>query len=89
MKSGISDDEVLELANQQGMILLTSDKDFGELVFRQKRITQGIILIRLGGLSQEIKGELVTHAVKKHKEELKGAFTVIAPAAVRIRQKKP
>jgi predicted nuclease of predicted toxin-antitoxin system len=34
MEPGISDDEVLDLANQEGALLLTSDKDFGELVFR-------------------------------------------------------
>ncbi len=40
---GISDDEVIRLANKKKAILLTSDKDFGELVFRMKRVTQGVI----------------------------------------------
>ena len=38
MEPGISDDAVLDLANQEGALLLTADKDFGELVFRQRRI---------------------------------------------------
>ena len=87
MKHGISDDEVFDLANQKDMILLTCDKDFGELVFRQGRITQGIVLIRLAGLSQKTKGELVTSAINVHQEELRGAFTVITTSSVRIRQK--
>ena len=29
MSAGISDDEVLKQANQQGVVLLTGDKDFG------------------------------------------------------------
>ncbi|MFH1322400.1 MAG: DUF5615 family PIN-like protein [Methanobacteriota archaeon] len=33
--AGISDDEVLEMANKKNTLLLTADKDFGELVFRQ------------------------------------------------------
>lgn len=33
--AGIEDARVLDLANQQGALLLTSDKDFGELVSRQ------------------------------------------------------
>mgnify|MGYP003976285159 CR=1 FL=1 len=33
----IPDDEVLDLANEKSAILLTNDKDFGELVFRQRR----------------------------------------------------
>jgi predicted nuclease of predicted toxin-antitoxin system len=38
MDPGISDDVVLDLANQEGSLLLTADKDFGELVFRQHRL---------------------------------------------------
>jgi len=34
MERGISDDVVLDLANREGALLLTADKDFGEMVFR-------------------------------------------------------
>ena len=50
MDPGISDDRVLTIANQENAPLLTTDKDFGELIYRQKRITSGVILIRLAGL---------------------------------------
>ena len=33
MSPSISDDEVLNQANEVGALLLTEDKDFGELVF--------------------------------------------------------
>lgn len=39
MEPGISDDEVLARANRRGALLLTADKDFGELIFRQQRIS--------------------------------------------------
>jgi predicted nuclease of predicted toxin-antitoxin system len=42
MDTGISDDVVLDLANQEGSLLLTADKDFGELVFRQHRLMTGV-----------------------------------------------
>lgn len=51
MQPGIPDDEVLNLANNESVILLTSDKDFCELVFRLRRIAAGVVLIRLFGLS--------------------------------------
>ena len=38
MEPSISDETVLKRANQQLSLLLTADKDFGELVFRQRRI---------------------------------------------------
>jgi predicted nuclease of predicted toxin-antitoxin system len=33
---GIADEEVLEIANKSGRILITADKDYGELVYRLK-----------------------------------------------------
>jgi len=81
--AGISDDEVLENANEKTALLLTADKDFGEFVFRQRRITSGVMLIRLAGLSPTRKAEIV--AVKKHGTELMHSFSVITPGAVRIR----
>jgi len=47
MAPGISDDEVLNLASRKSELLLTADRDFGELVFRQQRIMGGVILVRL------------------------------------------
>jgi len=68
------------------MLLLTADKDFGELVFRQGQLTRGVILIRLAGLSQQIKVETVSAALQQHGGELQGSFSVISPGAVRIRK---
>ncbi|MDO8725884.1 MAG: DUF5615 family PIN-like protein [Candidatus Methanoperedens sp.] len=83
--AGISDDEVLEMANEKTALLLTADKDFGELVFRQRRVTSGVVLIRLAGLSPTRKAEIVVSAIKKHGPELEHSFSVITPGAVRIR----
>ena len=51
MSPGISDDEVLNRANGKQALLVTEDKDFGELVFRLGRIHKGVVLLRLNGLS--------------------------------------
>ncbi|MDI6791317.1 MAG: DUF5615 family PIN-like protein [bacterium] len=59
MDPGISDDVVLDLANRETALLLTADKDFGELVFyRQRRFRVGIVLIRLAGLSPMTKADI-------------------------------
>jgi predicted nuclease of predicted toxin-antitoxin system len=86
MDPGTSDDEVLEIANRDSAPLLTSDRDFGELVFRQRRITSGVILIRLAGLSAQRKAEVVSTAIMQHDKELQNAFAVIRPGAIRIRK---
>jgi len=86
MQSGISDDLILDRANQEMAILLTADKDFGELVFRQKRISMGVILARLAGLSPLRKAEIVSTAINQHLSDLENSFTVIVPDSLRIRR---
>ncbi len=50
MEPGISDDAVLDLANREDRVLLTTDSDFGELAFRQSLLTRsGVVLIRWPG----------------------------------------
>ena len=39
MDPGISDDSVLSLANEKDAVLITADRDFGEMIFRQKKIS--------------------------------------------------
>ena len=87
MDPGISDDDVLRLANQQSAILITADKDFGELVFRQVLATYGVLLIRMAGLSQSLKAEMVSSAIKEHAPEIPNAFSVVTPGTIRIRYK--
>lgn len=45
---GITDDEVFAIANRAQAILITADRDFGEIVFRRRLHTHGIITIAIG-----------------------------------------
>lgn len=82
---GISDDVVLSTANSMRALLVTADKDFGELVFRRQQVSAGVLLIRLAGLPPQSKAELVAIAVRDHSDELPGAFSVLSPGMIRIR----
>ncbi len=83
---GMSDEAVLAAARREKALLLTADKDFGEIVHRQRLHTYGIVLIRLAGVSSERKAEWVALAIREHADELKEAFTVLAPGMCRIRR---
>jgi predicted nuclease of predicted toxin-antitoxin system len=85
MEPGISDETVLQLAYRENALLLTADKDFGELVFRWRRLSSGVILLRLAGLPALRKAEIVVAAIAQHAEGLVAAFTVISKGTVRIR----
>ena len=82
----IDDDTVLDLANRHNALLITEDKDFGELVFRNKRVHAGVVLIRLSGLSTQAKIHSVLTTFVNQGTELRNAFSVISPGRVRIRR---
>jgi predicted nuclease of predicted toxin-antitoxin system len=85
VSGGIADPDVLAIAVKQQAVLLTQDKDFGELVFRLKLEHCGIVLIRLAGMTIAERAELVANVIAKHESELPRAFTVISSSGVRIR----
>ena len=89
LEPGVTDDVVLRRANESNMLLVTADKDFGELVFRQGLADSGVVLLRLAGLSPEAKSEVVADVLRERESELPKAFTVVSPGMVRIRRKHP
>lgn len=84
---GIADNAVLRLADQNSALLLTADKDFGELVFRMENIHTGVVLTRLAGLSPETKARIVSAAFADHGNDLPSAFSVVSPGRIRIRRR--
>lgn len=83
---GISDEIVLSIASESGVLLVTADKDFGELVFRQQLTHSGVMLIRLAGLSPEAKPNVVAAAIRERGPELENTFSVVSPGWIRIRR---
>lgn len=86
---GAADTQVLAEADRTQAVLLTEDKDFGELVYRQGASHQGVVLVRLAGLSRAVRAALVSEAFKAHGAEFVGAFTVITSSGIRIRPHAP
>ncbi|MBI5331471.1 MAG: DUF5615 family PIN-like protein [Betaproteobacteria bacterium] len=82
---GSPDVRVLAMAADHAAPLVTADKDFGELVFRQGKAHFGVLLLRLYGLREAEKAELVVSAMRSHGAEFPGAFSVLTPETLRIR----
>jgi predicted nuclease of predicted toxin-antitoxin system len=85
--SGITDEEILEKAQNEERLLITQDKDFGGLVYRLGKAHKGLLLVRLHGTRPEMKAELISEAFNKYKEDLVGSFSVIQKDSIRIRRK--
>ena len=82
------DEVVLDLAQKEDRILITNDKDFGELVFRLNRPSSGIILLRLKFDSAKNRQDHLEIILGKFLDKLKSNFIVVAEGQIRIRKIK-
>ena len=82
----INDEEVIRFANDEGRILITNDKDFGELVFRQSKIVLGVLLIRAINERASNKIRLVREVLEKARNKLAGYFVVVNEAGIRMKK---
>lgn len=80
------DDTVIELAVSQGRVLLTEDKDFGQMVYARGRATGGVVFLRYGGRARAALVRTVVELVRRRGERLVGRFVVVHPGRVRIGQ---
>jgi predicted nuclease of predicted toxin-antitoxin system len=78
----VSDDEIIRRSKENDRILITDDKDFGELVFRLRKPTKGVILLRIG-VDPEKRLKALVKLLKRY--EITGKFAVLKEDSVRIR----
>jgi predicted nuclease of predicted toxin-antitoxin system len=80
-----TDAEVAGQAHSDARLLLTEDKDFGELVFRQQKPVPGLVLLRIAPEQRAIKWARLRLAIEQFGDKLFGRYTVIEPARLRSR----
>lgn len=81
---GASDEIVIAQALDSGCVLITEDRDFGELVFARSLASAGIMLVRFHRRARTSKPRAVVEAISERGERLLGAFTVVEPGRIRI-----
>lgn len=79
------DADILARATAEGRIVITNDKDFGELVFRSRQAHQGILLLRLHDESAANRVRVVKSILDDYANRLAGHFVVATENKVRIR----
>ncbi len=80
----IPDEDLLDLANAERRVLITNDKDFGEITFLQKKLSAGTILIRIKGQKTEDKIKLFKKLMQNYSDKLLNHFTVITKKKIRF-----
>jgi predicted nuclease of predicted toxin-antitoxin system len=82
---GITDQEVLSRSLEDARVLLTFDKDFGELAWRSVLPAScGIVLFRLPTLGPTGVGTIIAEVLTS-RDDWPGHFSVVEPGRIRVR----
>ena len=81
---GITDDEILDKAYSENWILITNDKDFGEMIYREKRSHRGVVFLRLQDERATSKINVIEKLLDGYASQLPDAFVVVNETQVRF-----
>jgi len=81
---GMNDDEIIAKAFAEGWILITNDKDFGEKVYRERRLHKGVVLLRLEDERAVNKITALRRLLESHEEQIANQFVVLTERQVRF-----
>jgi len=82
----VDDQTILIKAASEGRVLITNDKDFGELVFRSGYGHHGVLFLRLHDESAANRVSVVKAVLDQYADLLKMNFIVATERRVRIRR---
>lgn len=79
-----SDDEVLHIALTESRIVITRDKDFGDMVFRDKKQHVGVILLRLQIKHPVNQVAVLKRVIDEHLFDIAGNFIIATDASIKV-----
>ena len=83
----MTDEEILKWAVSEKRIIVTTDKDFEEMIWRQAKAHCGVL--RLENLPRQERLELIHDALAHHSEDLKaGAIVIASSNKFRVRKRR-
>ncbi len=82
----IKDEEVMSIANKEDRIIITFDRDYGNLIFRDGYNAPGVIYLRLQDYTPTSPGEFLQSLINSDQYVFKGYFTVVSETNIRQRK---
>jgi predicted nuclease of predicted toxin-antitoxin system len=80
------DADILRLAVSEDRMIITMDKDFGELVYNPGMLHSGVLILRLENARGEDKVDIVERIVTGFSEKIENKFCVYQDGRLRIRE---
>jgi predicted nuclease of predicted toxin-antitoxin system len=81
---GISDDVVIAKAYDEERILVTVDKDFGEMIYRRRARHRGIVLLRLDDERSTMKIVVLERLLNQYADRIPNQFIVVSEDQIRF-----
>jgi len=81
---GMKDQAILQQADSENRILITNDKDFGELVSRDQCAHRGVILIRIDDERSGNKITVLRKLLNNYADRLADEFVVVTDTRIRF-----
>src|SRR4051794_19477452 len=81
---GLPDEQILNLAVRTDRIVITNDKDFGDLVFRERRPHRGVIQLRLPDNLRATKVAALARLLADPPDDLSSCFVVLTERTIRV-----
>jgi predicted nuclease of predicted toxin-antitoxin system len=83
----MSDQEILKIAVTERRMVVTMDKDFGDLVYNSGQAHAGVLLLRLEDANADEKIKDIETILKKYSDKIHNNFCVYKDGKLRIRSR--
>lgn len=80
----MTDTALLDRAVQEQRIVITNDKDFGNLIFLQRKAAVGVILFRIDDQNVRVKITILKNMLLRYQDKFVGHFVTIARKRIRF-----
>jgi predicted nuclease of predicted toxin-antitoxin system len=84
---GMDDNQIIRKALDEEWILITNDKDFGNMVFRDGRLHRGVVLLRLEDERSASKIQVLARLLEAYSDRIPDSFLVVTETQVRFATK--
>jgi len=81
---GSPDNDILKKAADEHWILVTIDKDFGEMIFRERKPHHGVIFMRLSDERSANKIAVLRRLLTSYPDRLSDRFVTVTETKVRF-----
>ena len=81
---GSTDDELLDRAHSENWIVITNDKDFGDMIFRERKPHHGVIFLRLQDERPVAKINALDRLLSRFADQIADYFVVVSEKKIRF-----